>query len=151
MASLLVILFGVGLGYLAISDFIQEIQYLRDGRTASVLTVTYHSGYRWWSRYDVVYAREGRQIHARMSVLTFFPPQAGDQILYLPDGTDKVIRNSTWSHFCAFVGDAFIVVIALAAVMGGFLSLFDGGRTDQKDGGSAPGAPAATDTGPATD
>jgi hypothetical protein len=151
LAALVYILFGVGLGYLAVWDTIQDIRYLRYGRSTTAQAVKYHSGFRSASRYDVIYEREGQQVHARMYVHAFFPPHAGDQILYLPDGTDKVIRKSAWSHLCAFVGDAFIVVIALAAVMGGLVSLFDEGKTDQKDGASAPGAPSGTDKAPAGD
>jgi hypothetical protein len=146
LAALVYILFGVGLGYMAISDLIQEIRYLRDGRTATAQTATYHSGFRSASRYDVVYEREGQQVQARMYVHAFFPPHAGDQILYLPDGTDKVIRKSAWSHFCAFVWVAFATIFALGAVMAGLE-----GRTDQKDGTSAPGAPSGTDKAPAGD
>ena len=146
LAALVYILFGVGLGYLAVWDTIQDIRYLRYGRSTTAQAVKYHSGFRSASRYDVIYEREGQQVHARMYVHAFFPPHAGDQILYLPDGTEKVIRKSAWSHFCAFVWVAFATIFALGAVMAGLE-----GRTDQKDGTSAPGAPSGTDKAPAGD
>ena len=151
IGALLVTLFGVGLGYEGISYLIQEIRYLRDGRPATAQTVTYHSRFRTATRYDVVYEREGQQVHARMYLPAFSWAEAGVEILYLPDRPDKVELNSRWNHFCGLAGCSVVIVCALVAVLVGLNSLFGGGRTDEKDGASAPGAPAGTDKGQVND
>jgi hypothetical protein len=132
--SLVVILFSFGLGYLAISDLYQEIRYHCDGKSATARSVTYHSSFRSARRYDVVHEREGEQVHAKMYARIFASPEAGDEILYLPDGPDAVILNSSWSRFVAFAGDPFVAVLARFAGLGGLSSLLSGdGRVEKDD------------------
>src|SRR5262245_58287506 len=141
LVSLVLILCGLVFGYHSIFGLLEVIQYHREGQTATARVVTYHSSGTlglFYDFYDVVYEREREQVHARMYELRFCSPEAGDEILYLPDRPDKVKLKSFWCRFLQFVGGLFWGVCGIVLLLEGlgFISVDGGGGSDRNTPGA---------------
>src|SRR5262249_53439931 len=105
-------------GYLAVSNFAEEIRYSLEGRRAVAQAEKYVAGKKGTGRAEFSYEMDGQKVKATMITTWLTAPNPGDQvpILYLPDKPHVVHADSFWRRYLSV--SSFLALAGLMLVLG---------------------------------